>query len=263
VTRGDAIWAHGPDLCYEEPVGKRVRATSALASLALVLLASSRPGEAKGLGEPTQAVPAARTPAERYAALDASSCAAELAARRVPFAPVDVARGVLAPIRLTGPIRGVSFHSELATSARPASPYEILDCRLALALDDFAAVLAGRGITEVVHLSMYRPPPRGWPSASVASRHGGGLAIDAARFIKADGTVLDVDRDFAGRIGEKPCGPSAAEPKTIPSAELRGIVCEAAQEHLFQVELTPDFNQKHKNHFHLEVAAKVKWFFVR
>jgi hypothetical protein len=187
----------------------------------------------------------------------------ELHARAIPFAPVDAARGVLAPIRLTGPIRGVSFHSGLAAHVRGSSPYEIVDCRLALALDDFARVLAHHGITEVVHLSMYRPPPRGWPGATPATRHGGGLAIDAARFIKSDGSVLDVDRDFAGRIGDPTCGPSAIQPRTVPSAELRSIVCEAAEEHLFQVELTPDYNRPHKNHFHLEVTPKVRWFFVR
>jgi len=27
--------------------------------------------------------------------------------------------------------------------------------------------------------------------------------------------------------------------------------------------LTPDFNRAHRNHFHLEVTAGVKWFMVR
>jgi hypothetical protein len=204
-----------------------------------------------------------RTPAVRYAALDATSCEAELAARGVPFAPVDRARGVLAPIRLTGPVRGIAFHSGLAPATRSESPYEILDCRLALALDDFSVILARHGVAEVVHFSMYRPPPRGWPDGRIGGQHGGALAIDAARFVKRDGTSLDVDRDFAGRIGETTCGWSAVQPPTIASAELRSIVCEAAEAHLFHVELTPDYNAKHKNHFHLEVTAKVKWFLVR
>jgi hypothetical protein len=242
-------------------MGRRVPRALLLTGLPLALLASTHPGEAHPPFESPGAAELA--PAIRYAALDPPSCEAELSARGVAFLPVDTARGVLAPIRLRGPIRGVWFHSELAASARSASPYEILDCRLALALDDFAGVLAQHGITEVVHLSMYRPPPRGWPNASIAARHGGGLAIDAAKFIKADGTVLDVDRDFAGKIGDQTCGPSAVEPRSVPSAELRSIVCEAALEHLFHVELTPDFNQKHKNHFHLEITAKVRWYFVR
>jgi hypothetical protein len=203
------------------------------------------------------------TPAVRYAALDAASCQAALARREVPFQPVERARGVLAPVRLTGPLRGVTFHSAIPASQRAASPYEILDCRLALALDDFAALLARRGIVEVVHLSMYRPPARSWPDGRIGGQHGGGLAIDAAQFKKQDGTVLDVDRDFAGKIGETTCGRSAVQPRDVPSAELRSIVCEAAEQHLFNVELTPDYNRPHKNHFHLEVTANVRWFLVR
>jgi hypothetical protein len=230
--------------------------SSPVPAAGVVLLLATRAG---AVGFPPSAE---QTPAVRYAALDASACEAELTARAVPFAPVDRARGVLAPIRLTGPVHGVSFHSGLAAGARGASPYEILDCRLALALDDFTRVLARHGVTEVVHLSMYRPPPRGWSDGRIGSRHDGGLALDAATFLKEDGTSLDVNRDFAGKIGQTTCGPNAVQPPTVASAELRSIVCEAAEEHLFNVELTPDYNAKHKNHFHLEVTAKVKWFLV-
>jgi hypothetical protein len=223
------------------------------------IMASAAPGQGRGPVETSSA----ETPAVRYAALDAESCEAALAQRAVPFQPVEKARGVLAPLRLTGPLRGVWFHSALPASQRAASPYEILDCRLALALDDFAALLARRGIVEVVHLSMYRPPARSWPDGRIGGQHGGGLAIDAAQFKKQDGTVLDVDRDFAGKIGETTCGKSAVQPRDVPSAELRSIVCEAAEQHLFNVELTPDYNRPHKNHFHLEVTANVRWFLVR
>jgi hypothetical protein len=235
--------------------------SAGLVAAAVALLAGARAGEARVPVESPSA--ADGTPAVRYAELDPSSCTAELVARGIPFAHVDGARGVLAPIRLTGPVHGVAFRSELSPLQRSSSPYEILDCRLALALDDFARILERHGVREVVHLSMYRPPPRGWAAGRIGGQHGGGLAIDAALFKKDDGTTLDVDRDFAGRIGETTCGPNAVQPRTVPSAELRSIVCEAAQEHLFQVELTPDYNQKHKNHFHLEVTAHARWFLVR
>jgi hypothetical protein len=237
--------------------GRQARTGAALFGLALLTLAA--PGRTRGSVEP----PTLDTPAARYAAMDAPACEAALAERGVPFSPVDRARGVLAPVRLTGAVRGVWFHSVLPASQRETTPYEILDCRLALALDDFAALLARRGIVEVVHLSLYRPPARSFPDGRIGGQHGGGLAIDASQFRKSDGTLLDVDRDFDGRIGDTTCGKSAVEPRGVPSAELRSIVCEAAEQHLFQVELTPDYNRKHKNHFHLEVTANVRWFFVR
>jgi hypothetical protein len=238
-------------------VGTWARTSAALVGLAT--LAHTAPGLTRGPVETATG----DTPAVRYAALDPSACETALAQRGVPFAPVDKARGVLAPVRLTGSLHGVSFHSAIPSSQRPESPFEILDCRLALALDDFAVLLARRGVVEVVHLSMYRPPGRSWPDGRIGGQHGGGLAIDASQFKKADGTLLDVDRDFAGKVGETTCGKSAVQPRAIPSAELRSIVCEAAEQHLFTVELTPDYNRQHKNHFHLEVTANVRWFLVR
>ena len=147
---------------------------------------------------------------------------------------------------------------------RAASPWEIVDCRLALALDDFAAQLSMHDVVDVVHYSIYRPPSADWPLERIAARHPGALAIDAASFTKRDGTKLDVERDFHGRIGAATCGPRAApNPPTEEALELRQIVCAAAEAKLFNVALTPDYNWAHRNHFHLEVTAGVRWFMVQ
>jgi hypothetical protein len=226
---------------------------------ALTLEAPREPSEA------SERVPVAPpVPAGPYGALDRGTCEAELGRRGVPFDRVDEARGVRAPIRLTGPVRGVTFTSMLPASQRATSPLEILDCRLGLALDDFAAQLAAHDIVEVVHFSMYRPPPRGWPAEKTGARHSGALAIDAATFVKRDGRRLDVLRDFHGRIGATPCGPGAGpQPSTPDALELRQIFCDAAGARLFNVALTPDFNWPHRNHFHLEVSARTGSFYVR
>jgi hypothetical protein len=195
-------------------------------------------------------------PSQRYGAMDRSSCEAELERRGIPFVHVDQARGVLSPIRLAGPLHGVTFASTEPESRRATSPLEILDCRLALALDDFAGQLSGHDIVRVVHFSMYRPPPRGWPMDRQGTRHAGALAIDAALFLKRDGTRLDVVRDFHGHIGAATCGPGTGPSPATPEAlELRQIVCDAAGARLFNIALTPDFNWPHRNHFHLEVKA--------
>src|ERR1019366_3793175 len=83
----------------------------------------------------------------------------------------------LAPVRRGGALHGVTFHSELPPAERGASVIEIVDCRLVLALDDFAAQLVSHDVVEVVHYSMYRPPSARWPVARTATRHPGGLAI--------------------------------------------------------------------------------------
>jgi hypothetical protein len=204
------------------------------------------------------------TPAVRYARLDRAGCEAELSHRSIPFTRLADALGVLAPVRLTGPLRGVQFRSVLPALQRASSPYEIMDCRLVLALDDFAAILAKHDIVEVIHLSAYRPPSKkAWPSSRVASRHPGALALDVGVFVRSDGSRLDVERDFHGRIGTKTCGPNTGpSPATPEAVALRSIVCDAADQRLFNVELTPDYNWQHRNHFHLEVTAGVRWFLV-
>lgn len=238
--------------------------------LAMTVLCVASPSRA-GFGtlaagpfpEPAPPSPAGSLPATRYGGLDRTACENELARRNIPFVRVDQARGVLAPVRLTGPLHGVVYRTGLPETARASSPWEIVDCRLALALDDFAELLAAHDIVEVVHYSVYRPPPAKWPAGKVASRHPGALAIDAARFMKRDQTALTIERDFHGRIGAPPCGPRAAQAATPGAAELRQIVCEAAEAKLFNVELTPDFNWAHRNHLHLEVTPGAGWFVVR
>ena len=207
--------------------------------------------------DPTQ------TPAYRYASLGRAACEAELTSRGVPFTHVDDARAVLAPVRLAGPLRGIEIHSVLPAKQRGTSPLEILDCRLVLALDDFAQLLARYDVVEIVHMSVYRPPRKTWPEGRIGTRHDGALAIDIGKFIRKDGTALDVEKHFHGRIGTKTCGPNTGPSPVTPEATaLRAIVCEAADQRLFNVELTPDYNWQHRNHFHMEVTANVKWFLV-
>jgi hypothetical protein len=210
-------------------------------------------------------VRAAAPLATRYASLDRVACEAELGKRRIAFERVGEARGVIAPLRLKGPIAGVDFHSMLPLAQRRTSPYEIYDCRLVLALDDWARVLARYDVVEVVHYSVYRPPPAKQVLNGAGRRHGGALAIDAAIFKTRAGQTISVEKDFHGRIGSKPCGKNAAPTTGLPAPALtlRSIVCEAADAQLFNVMLTPDYNWPHRNHFHLEVTAGARWVLVR
>jgi len=109
---------------------------------------------------------------------------------------------------------------------------------------------------------MHRLVPKTWPEGKPTKQHMAGRAIDAARFIKRDGSYLDVDKHFNGRIGAATCGDKAAPyPATPEAVELRSILCEAITRRLFNVALTPNYNRAHKNHFHLEVSAGT-WFLI-
>ncbi|WP_437785804.1 extensin family protein [Sorangium sp. So ce1097] len=100
--------------------------------------------------------------AATYGGLSSDACDREMKRRRIPHAAA--ARGaplVDLPVRLTGPLHGVTFRGDGVAKPRSTSIFDIADCRLVLALDDLAAFLATRGITEVVHVSMHRPAPAG------------------------------------------------------------------------------------------------------
>lgn len=204
-------------------------------------------------------------PAMHYAALDRATCEAELGRRKIGFDRVGEARGVVAPVRITTPIGGVTFHSMLPASQRKTSVYEIYDCRLVLALDDYAKILARHDIVEAVHYSVYRPPTPKAVANGPGRRHSGALAIDLGWFKTKDGKTINVEKDFHGRIGQKPCGPKASPTTGLPgeATTLRALVCEAADAQLFNVMLTPDYNWPHRNHFHFEVTAGAKWILVR
>ncbi|MBC7977481.1 MAG: extensin family protein, partial [Myxococcales bacterium] len=213
----------------------------------------------------TRPADAEETPAVRYAQLSQIDCEIELDQRDIAYDRVydkPEGVGVLAPVRLGGPLRGVTFRSDASEAKRETSPYEIADCRLVLALDDFAQILARHDIVEVRHYSMYRPP-RSWPEGKIGKQHAGALALDAGRFLTSEGKVLDVDRDFHGAIGAKTCGEGARPRRATPeSLTLRAILCEAVDARMFNVVLTPNYNRPHHNHFHLEVMAGVHWFLV-
>ena len=231
------------------------------------LVAGAVTGAARGLVEASVYAPTTTpsSPAQHYAGLDRGSCEAELLRRKISFERVSDARGVIAPVRLTGRLGSeearVSFHSMIPEAQRKTSPYEIYDCRLVLALDDWARILAKHDITEVIHYSVYRPPPAKQMVHGAGRRHSGALAIDAAIFKTKEGKTIGVEKDFHGRIGAKTCG----VPTTGLSSDavtLRQLVCSAADAQLFNVLLTPDYNYPHRNHFHLEVAAGVRWVMV-
>jgi hypothetical protein len=357
--------------------------------VAAVVSLSAGPLEASGRRNVATFEPDyATAPSYRYANTSPEGCLAELARRGIAYRAVPEARGVRAPVRLLAGLRGVTFRTELSRERAAESPWEVFDCRLVLALHDFAEVLGAHDIDEVLIYSAWRPPPKSWPTDKQARRHPGALAVDVYRFrqrasprllaaaaeapapspapsaapaqvpaseapatpsepceckcaapaeappANSDETAekapydpleevieppseappseppseeppseappseeprtpvpserpepptpvppaenapaqaatghrwLDVQQHFHGAIGAPICGPSAPTPSQ-PSGEaitLRSIVCQTAARRIFSSMLTPNYDQAHFNHLHLEVTPEAKWRIVR
>ncbi len=214
-------------------------------------------------GRPT-AILRTDAPNMHYASLDRASCEAELRTRGVPFGPGEATPGVMAPERIQGLLHGVSIHSALAPTARDKSPSTIFDCRLILAMDDFAALAAQSDIVEMVYFGAYRPQSAYGCTAKYAGmQHCAGLAVDIATFKKKDGTVLSVEKDFHGHVGDATCGPTAHPPGTTPATtQLWTLVCATADKAIFNVMLTPNYNAQHFNHFHVEITPDANWMLI-
>lgn len=226
--------------------------------LVATFLLSARPSQASN---PYLEVPAEhemlRSPAYRYANASNEQVLKWISERRIPFVTLTESKpGVRLPGRLTGALHGVSIHgTDLQHIAD--SPYEILDGRLALALDDFCEVLAGHGFVELLHLTMFRPNRS---ATKPLTRHPGALAIDLSALKRSDGTWLRVKRDFRPAIGAKTCGLGALQTPSEGGRLLQRALCEARQRGIFHYALTPHFNATHADHFHLEIKPEVKWF---
>lgn len=263
----DGPEAHPPDAAYPAPVAPPSTAASGVISAAPESPPAPQQAgpfyEPEPDGKPT-AILRTDAPNMRYAALDRAQCEAELKTRAVPFVAGEATSGVMDPVRISGPLHGVSIHSALATSERDHSPSTIFDCRLVLAVDDFAAFAATKGIVEMVYFGAYRPQSAyGCTAKYAGQQHCAGLAVDVGTFKKADGTVLSVEKDFHGKVGNPTCGPTARRTTITPSStELWSLVCDTADRAIFNVMLTPNYNAQHFNHVHLEITPDAAWMLI-
>lgn len=195
------------------------------------------------------------------AAMDPEVCDALLDGLDVPVdreaESVREARdAVTAPLLLAGPVGGVTF-----VHVGRSETHEVVDCRLVVALLRWAPALREAGVTKVEHMSMHRPDSKVRGSGE-QSGHAVALAIDAARFELEDGEALDVLEDWSDKKrGAEPCAEREDEPDE--QAILRKLVCDALDQDLFQVAITPHHNRAHRNHVHLELVPDVDWSYVR
>ena len=207
----------------------------------------------------TKVVPILRydAPNLNYGWLDREHCEAELTRRAIEFGEATIA-GVLEPVRLRGPLHGVAIHAD------GRSVHDVLDCRLALALDDFAELVAQSDVTEIDYTGAYRSKRElGCTAKYDGLQHCGALAIDVTAFKRSDGTTLQIQRDFHGQIGLDTCVDGVGPVKATHDADLLwSFACGAAERALFNVILTPNWNADHRNHFHLEITPDAGWMMV-
>jgi hypothetical protein len=169
-------------------------------------------------------------------------CYAELDARGVPYKRAK-RPGIALGVEITGAIDGV----QIATP-NTSDPL-VIDCSLAVSLHEITRYLRALGIDHATVSSAYsRRNVRG---TNRPSKHSYGLAMDVAGFAGKDAGTVRVDRDYEQGLGDAiDC---IGAPQTQGGALLKIVQCQLVRSGLFHLVLSPDYDDAHHDHFHLEV----------
>ncbi len=168
------------------------------------------------------------------------ACTAALTARKVAWKPA-ARPGIAHGVEITGPLGGVKLSS-------PTGPL-VIDCSLAVSLDEAGRYLRNAGVDAVTFSSAYsRRLVRG---TNRPSKHSYGLAIDIHTFSGPELGSISVDRDYEQGLGDSvDC---LGRPLTQGGATLKLLQCQLARSGLFYLVLSPDYDDAHHDHFHIEV----------
>jgi hypothetical protein len=194
-----------------------------------------------------------------------SSCRTTLTSRGVSFKTTS-AKGVVDAINLLGPVNGVLFAS--GTDTKPIG--DPIACEFALTLWNFADLLKSKGFVRIGGLGSYcyrcccawsttnycRGPTDPEPDCSSTgySNHSWGRALDVRYLYKADGTRYDINDPRHWVISSSTTCTTAFAAQTGISRELYTIACEATSKKIFGTVLTPNYNDAHRNHLHMDIG---------
>ncbi len=169
---------------------------------------------------------------------DSTDCYDELDARRVSYKRAKKP-GIVNGVEITGPLGGVSLSGPTAL---------VIDCSLAVSLDEVGRYFRALGVDSATFSSAYSK--RTIRGTNRPSKHSFGLAIDMHSITGKDVGTLRIDRDYEQGLGDAiDC---VGTPMTQGGAVLKILQCQLVRSGLFHLVLSPDYDDAHHDHFHLE-----------
>ena len=175
-------------------------------------------------------------------------CYDALGETSVPFRPrPEVSPIVASPVEILGPVDGVWFR--MTHEERPL----IMSCEMAMRLPALIAILKEHDVHGVEILSSYRTTP-------MTSFHTMGLALDLSRFWTDDGW-LSVLHHYEETPMQETC--SGPRPRNRRARALRTMACQMSRTRLLSSVLTPNYNEGHRDHFHIDARPDDTRIFVR
>ncbi len=137
-------------------------------------------------------------------------------------------------------IGGITFR---ASSPTGSAKKLWVKCPFALAMADMVDALKGKNVTEIIHYGTYNC--RVISGTKTLSEHGMANALDIAGFKFKTGAYWTVLKHW-----EK----GAKNPKTAAGTFLRWFADTVFAKKIFNIILTPEFNNAHANHFHVDLT---------
>jgi hypothetical protein len=166
-------------------------------------------------------------------------CYDELDARHITYKKTKKP-GIKKPVEITSSLGGIEV-----SGAEPL----VIDCSLAVSLDEAGHYMKALGMTNAHFASAYsRRNVRG---TNHPSKHSYGLAIDVSSFTGPDLGTVRVDKDYEQGLGD--AVDCVGQPLTQGGAILKVLQCQLVRSGLFHLVLSPDYDDAHHDHFHLEV----------
>ena len=180
---------------------------------------------------------------------EARTCLEHLRHKKITFTEAPPTKGVRTPIRVQGPLGTIRLVSRERRD--PSTP--LMDCELARALVDMAPTFQMHGFRELIYSGTYQYRTR--RGSNKLSEHARGLAIDVHGFVRSDGTVYVVERDFESGVGTwavTEADECVGAPVSESGRALRRLACSLRASSMFREIITADDNSDHDDHFHIE-----------
>lgn len=166
------------------------------------------------------------------------NCYDELDARHISYKKTKKP-GIAKAVEVTGTLGGITVTGETPL---------VIDCSLVVSLDEAGKYILALGLENAHFASAYsRRNVRG---TNHPSKHSFGLAIDISSFTGNDLGTLRIDKDYEQGLGDAiDC---VGLPMTQGGAVLKVLQCQLVRSGLFHLVLSPDYDDAHHDHFHLE-----------
>ncbi len=134
-------------------------------------------------------------------------------------------------------------------------------CELALAVVKLSQYLKQRGIAKVMHFGTYNCRTIRTDSGSTASlsQHGLGRAVDIAAFWDNQGKEFNLvkhwDHSTTWKNSQNQTGCWSTQFNSPEAKVLYDIACDMWKQKIFSLVLTPNYNNAHDNHYHVDLSG--------